>query len=137
MRSVAGVMREGGGGSIINTSSIAGLQGVPGVISYVASKYAIRGMTKAAALELGHSGIRVNSVHPGTIDTPMINGGEFADVDQDGLYSGLPIPRIGVPIDISHLMVYLASEESSYCTGGEFVVDGGMTAGPAIAGIID
>ena len=94
-------------------------------------------MTKAAALELGHSGIRVNSVHPGTIDTPMIGGGEFADVDQDGLYAALPIPRIGQPIDVSHLMVYLASDESAYCTGGEFVVDGGMTAGPAIAGIVD
>ncbi len=137
MRAAAPAMRAAGGGSIINTSSIAGLQGVPGVISYVASKYAIRGMTKAAALELGHSGIRVNSVHPGTIDTPMINGGEFADVDQDGLYASLPIPRIGQPIDISHLMVYLASDESSYCTGGEFLVDGGMLAGPAIAGILE
>jgi len=137
MRAAAPAMREAGGGSIVNTSSIAGLQGVPGVIAYVASKYAIRGMTKAAALELGHSGIRVNSVHPGTIDTPMVNSGEFDDVDQDALYASLPIARIGVPDDISHLMVYLASDESSYCTGGEFLVDGGMLAGPAIAGIIE
>jgi 3alpha(or 20beta)-hydroxysteroid dehydrogenase len=137
MRAVAGVMRTAGGGSIVNTSSIAGLQGMPGVISYVASKWAIRGMSKAAAIELGHSGIRVNSVHPGTIDTPMISGGEFDDVDQDGLYASLPIPRIGQPIDISHVMVFLASDESAYVTGGEFTVDGGMTSGPALAGIID
>lgn len=137
MRSVAGAMRSGGGGSIVNTSSIAGQVGVPGVMSYVASKFAIRGMTKAAAMELGHSGIRVNSVHPGTIDTPMISGGEFDNVDQDGLYAALPIPRIGQPVDISNMMVFLASDESAYCTGGEFYVDGGLTAGPAMQGIVD
>jgi 3alpha(or 20beta)-hydroxysteroid dehydrogenase len=121
----------------VNVSSIAGLQGMPGVIGYVASKYAIRGMSKAAAIELGHRGIRVNSVHPGTIDTPMIAGGDFDNVDQDALYASLPIPRIGQPDDVSHLMVFLASDESAYCTGGEFVVDGGVTAGPAIAGIVE
>jgi 3alpha(or 20beta)-hydroxysteroid dehydrogenase len=137
MRSVIEPMTRGGGGSIVNVSSIAGLQGVPGVIGYVASKYAIRGMTKAAALELGHQGIRVNSVHPGTIDTPMVGGEEFADVDQEAVYASLPIPRIGAPEDVSHLMVFLASDESSYCTGGEYVVDGGVMAGPPMPGIVD
>jgi 3alpha(or 20beta)-hydroxysteroid dehydrogenase len=137
MRTVIGPMSSAGGGSIVNVSSIAGLQGMPGVIGYVASKYAIRGMSKAAAIELGHRGIRVNSVHPGTIDTPMIAGGDFDGVDQDALYASLPIPRIGQPDDVSHLMVFLASDESAYCTGGEFVVDGGVTAGPAIAGIVE
>lgn len=137
MRAVAAPMRAGGGGSIVNTSSIAGQVGVPGVISYVATKFAIRGMTKAAAMELGHSGIRVNSVHPGTVDTPMIATGEFDDVDQDGLYAALPIPRIGRPADIAAMMVFLASDESSYCTGSEFFVDGGLTAGPPLPGIVD
>jgi 3alpha(or 20beta)-hydroxysteroid dehydrogenase len=137
MRSVIEPMTRGGGGSIVNVSSIAGLQGVPGVIGYVASKFAIRGMTKVAALELGHQGIRVNSVHPGTIDTPMVGGEEFADVDQEAVFASLPIPRIGVPDDVSHLMVFLASDESAYCTGGEYVVDGGVMAGPPMPGIVD
>ena len=88
-------MRESGGGSIVNISSVAGLKGVPGVIGYVASKWAIRGMTKAAALELGEYGIRVNSVHPGTVDTDMVNGPDFASVDRSAYFAGLPVPRIG------------------------------------------
>ncbi len=137
MRSAVAPMIAAGGGSIINVSSVAGLQGLPGVMGYVASKSAIRGMTKAAAVELGHSGIRVNSVHPGTIDTPMVGGEEFADVDADAIYASLPVPRIGQPSDISPIMVYLASDESGYCTGSEFVIDGGQVAGPPIAGIVE
>ncbi len=137
MRSAVAPMIAAGGGSIINVSSVAGMQGLPGVMGYVASKSAIRGMTKAAAVELGHSGIRVNSVHPGTIDTPMVGGEEFADVDADAIYASLPIPRIGQPSDISPIMVYLASDDSSYCTGSEFLIDGGQVAGPPIAGIVD
>ena len=137
MRSVVGALKAAGGGSIINTSSIHGLQGVPGIISYVATKFAIRGMTKAAALELGHAGIRVNSIHPGAIDTAMIRGGDLLDVDQNGLFDQLPIPRVGTTADVAHLMVFLASDESSYCTGGEFVVDGGSICGPVPAGTAD
>ena len=132
MRSVIDALKTTGGGSIINTSSIHGLQGVPGIFSYVASKFAIRGMTKAAALELGHAGIRVNSVHPGLIDTAMIRA-ELPTIDQNGLLDKLPIPRIGTTADVAHLMVFLASDESSYCTGGEFVVDGGSICGPILA----
>jgi len=136
MRSVIGALRTAGGGSIVNTSSIHGMQGVPGIFSYVASKFAIRGMTKAAALELGHSGIRVNSVHPGLIDTAMIRD-DLPVIDQNGLFDKLPIPRIGTTADVAHLMVFLASDESSYCTGGEFVVDGGSICGPIMAGVAE
>jgi len=136
MRSVIEALKTSGGGSIVNTSSIHGMQGVPGIFSYVASKFAIRGMTKAAALELGHSGIRVNSVHPGLIDTAMISG-DLPVINQNGLLDRLPIPRIGTTADVAHLMVFLASDESSYCTGGEFVVDGGSICGPIPAGVVE
>jgi len=136
MRSAIEALKTSGGGSIINTSSIHGMQGVPGIFSYVASKFAIRGMTKAAALELGHAGIRVNSVHPGLIDTAMISA-DLPVINQNGLLDKLPIPRIGTTADVAHLMVFLASDESSYCTGGEFVVDGGSICGPILAGVAE
>ncbi len=129
MQAVTGPMRASGGGSIVNISSVAGLKGVPGVIGYVASKWAIRGMTKAAALELGAYGIRVNSVHPGTVDTDMVNGPDFASVDRAGYFSGLPVPRIGQPDEVAALVAFLASDASGYITGGEFVIDGGELAG--------
>lgn len=129
MRAAVAGMRARGGGSIINTSSVAGLHGVEGVIAYTASKWAIRGMTRSAALELGDYGIRVNSVHPGVIDTPMINGPEFADVDRVAVAAALPAKRIGVPEDVAWMTLFLASGESAYCTGSEFVVDGGSSCG--------
>lgn len=114
-------------GSIINISSIAGLVGFTNCIAYVASKYALRGMTKTAALELAKEGIRVNSIHPGVIKTPMIMGNDIADqVDQ--ISAGIPMGRIGEPIEVAQLALYLASDESSYCTGSEFTADGGLTA---------
>jgi 3alpha(or 20beta)-hydroxysteroid dehydrogenase len=128
MKAVIPAMREAGGGSIVNISSIAGIRGRPGVVAYVASKWAISGMTKSAALELGHLGIRVNSVHPGAIDTPMISGPAF-EADREAHLAKLPIPRMGVPADVAALVLLLASDESAYCTGAEFVVDGGATAG--------
>jgi len=136
MRAVAPAMREAGGGSIVNISSNAGLEGVPGVIGYVASKWAVRGMTKSAALELGRYGIRVNSVHPGGVDTPMLQQDDFDSVDQDRVFGAQPIPRIGQPDEIAKLVLFLASDEISYSTGSEFVADGGMTAGHPGAGIL-
>ena len=117
------------GGSIVNISSVAGMKGTPGVIGYVASKWAVRGMTKAAALELGRLGIRVNSVHPGTIDTAMIRAPGFGSVDRDKLFATQPVPRIGQPTDVAEVIAFLASDASAYCTGAEFVVDGGHLAG--------
>ncbi len=129
MQAAIAPMRAGGGGSIVNISSVAGLKGPTGVISYVASKWAIRGMTKAAAGELGGYAIRVNSVHPGTIDTDMVNGPEFAEVDRSAFFRDLPVPRMGRADEVAALVTFLASDASSYITGGEFVIDGGETTG--------
>lgn len=131
MQAVIPPLRAAGGGSIVNVSSIAGLQGVAGAVPYVAWKWAIRGMTKTAAIELGPAGIRVNSVHPGVIDTPMTSGEQFDDVDRAAVFAGFPIPRIGRAEEVAELVAFLASDASSYCTGAEFVVDGGYAAGVA------
>jgi len=129
IREVIEPMKKANGGSIVNTSSTAGLQGQNGHIAYVASKWAVRGMTKSAALELGHYGIRVNSIHPGGIDTPMANPLGLKEADMDIAFKDFPIARIGRPVEIARLAVFLASDDSSYSTGGEFTADGGMTAG--------
>ncbi|HVM52061.1 MAG TPA: glucose 1-dehydrogenase [Acidimicrobiales bacterium] len=135
MRAVAPVMQRRGGGSIVNISSIDGMAGMANVIGYVASKFAVRGMTKTAAVELGPLGIRVNSVHPGGVDTPMIRPPGFEEVDYDAMFARLPIPRCGTPEDIASLVLFLASEESSYITGTEHVIDGGLLAGVSLFGV--
>jgi 3alpha(or 20beta)-hydroxysteroid dehydrogenase len=133
MRSVVEPMAAAGGGSIVNVSSVEGLAGMPFLIAYTASKFAIRGMTKVAALELGRRGIRVNSVHPGMIDTKMVQdaaGG--AEIDTSWVAKKLALGRVGQPEEIADLVLFLASDESSYCTGAEFVADGGATATHAL-----
>lgn len=128
MQAAIPALRASGNASIVNVSSLAGMTGVAGVVAYGASKWAIRGMTKTAALELGHDGIRVNSVHPGSIDTPMVRAG-FEHLDVDAIHAALQVPRQGRPEDVAELVAFLASDASAYCTGSEFVVDGGSLAG--------
>ena len=130
MKAVIGPMTKAGGGSIVNVSSIEGFTGAAGLSAYSASKFAIRGMTKAAAQELGQFGIRVNSVHPGGVLTRMVL--EQADSGRDGEHflGNLPLGRFAEPGEISRLVAYLASDDASYSTGSEFVADGGVLSGP-------
>jgi 3alpha(or 20beta)-hydroxysteroid dehydrogenase len=132
MKSVVDPMKAAGTGSIVNISSIEGLTGAAHSTAYTASKFAIRGMTKAAAQELGEFGIRVNSVHPGGIVTKMIfQSAETMDPERGERYfKAMPLGRFGKSIEVSHLVAFLASDESSYCTGSEFIIDGGILSGP-------
>lgn len=133
MKSVASAMKDAGGGSIVNISSIAGLGGAAGGIAYCASKFAVRGMTKVAALELGPDNIRVNSIHPGGILTQMLTDAGLTSDSANDLFSAAPVGRIGRPEEMATLAAYLASDDSSYSTGSEFVADGGLTAGFSLA----
>ncbi|MFP6639329.1 MAG: SDR family oxidoreductase [Myxococcota bacterium] len=127
MRSVFEPMKEAGGGSIVNVSSIDGLQAKNGIVAYASTKWAIRGMTKVAAIEFGRHNIRVNSLHPGGVDTVMGNPAGMDNIDE--FYKNQPIPRCGQPIDIARLALFMASDDCSYSTGAEFVADGGWHAG--------
>jgi 3alpha(or 20beta)-hydroxysteroid dehydrogenase len=135
MRAVVEAMKAAGGGSILNISSIDGMIGMNLVIAYVASKWAVRGMTKTAAIELGQHGIRVNSIHPGFIvDTALGSSDDQDAAAITGLLSShtekvTPMGRAGKPEEIARLALFLASDESSYSTGSEFVADGGLIAG--------
>jgi 3alpha(or 20beta)-hydroxysteroid dehydrogenase len=122
IRAVVGSMKVAGRGSIINISSIEGMAGTIACHGYTATKFAVRGLTKSTALELGPFGIRVNSIHPSLIKTPMTEW-----VPEDIFQTALG--RAAEPKEVSNLVVYLASDESSYSTGSEFVVDGGCVAG--------
>jgi 3alpha(or 20beta)-hydroxysteroid dehydrogenase len=121
IKAAVGALKASAPASIINISSTAGFIGTPGLHGYVASKFGVRGLTKAVAAELGSSRVRANSIHPGPIRTPMIAG-----FDVSGIAGTLR--RMGEPEEVSNLVVYLASDESSFSTGSEFVVDGGQLA---------
>lgn len=125
MKHVVASMKKTENGSIINISSINGLTG--GVIGYTDTKFAVRGMTKAAARELAQYGIRVNSVHPGVINTPMVQESDAFDQIQ-AMVPMIPLKRMSEPNEISQLVLFLASDDSSYSTGSEFIADGGITS---------
>lgn len=124
MRAVAPAMKQRKSGSIVNISSIAGLTSAK-AHAYCATKWAVRGMSKAAAVEFGPSNIRVNSVHPGFIDTPMLDG---HGVPREQLVAKVPLGRTAEVIEVARVVLFVASDDSSYCTGHEFVVDGAIKA---------
>lgn len=127
MEAVVPDLRAAGGGVIVNISSTAGIQGYGGLAPYVASKWGVRGLTKAAALDLAPDRIRVVSVHPGGVRTPMTD-----PIASDAMYSQQPIPRIGEPEEIARLVVFLIAE-ATYSTGTEFLADGGATVGQVLS----
>jgi 3alpha(or 20beta)-hydroxysteroid dehydrogenase len=125
MKAVVPLMERSGGGSIVNISSVAGLRGSPGAIAYSATKWALRGMTKAAAIDLAPRKIRVNSVHPGPIDTEMLHV-RTPEQNQRRLQA-VPMRRMGTAEEVASLVLFLLSEESGYITGAEVAIDGGAT----------
>ena len=153
IQTVGGAMAGHGRGSVVNISSTGGLMGYSTLSAYVASKWGLRGLTKSAAIELGPLGVRVNSVHPGAVATPMtgavgldamVEPPAHGTVDTDprlvavdAMSTDQPIARAGRPVELARLVLFLASDESSYCTGAEFVADGGATAGRDLGGSLD
>ena len=131
MRAAIKPMREAGGGCIINTSSTAGYEGYPGLSAYVSSKFAVRGITKVAALELGPYNIRVNSVHPGPIDTPMVRDPLIGGRAEGEIPVDNPLARAGLPEEVAKMMLFIAAD-ATYSTGAEFQIDGGQMSGRGV-----
>jgi 3alpha(or 20beta)-hydroxysteroid dehydrogenase len=129
IKNVAPVMIEQKKGSIINVSSVDGMKGCNALGAYAASKWGVRGLTKVAAMELGFQGVRVNSIHPGGINTAMGNPMGSSVPEANRAYTGQPIQRIGAPEEVARTTLFLASDEASYICGAEIAVDGGMTIG--------
>ncbi|MGP3928422.1 glucose 1-dehydrogenase [Nonomuraea sp. KM88] len=130
IKSVIDPMKAAGRGAIVNISSIEGFIGAEGLSAYSASKFGLRGITKSAARELARFKIRVNSVHPGAINTAMAMDPDMAnEVDADTFVKSMVIKRFAKPVEVSHVVAFLASDRSSYCTGSEFTVDGGLLTG--------
>jgi 3alpha(or 20beta)-hydroxysteroid dehydrogenase len=127
MKMAGALIAKSGGGSIVNVSSTGGLEGVPQMVAYAASKHAITGMTRTAAIELAAYRIRVNSLHPGGVDTAMLGSPEERRAVD---YSWLPAGRLADPEEIARAALFLASDDASYCTGTAMLVDGGVMAGP-------
>ncbi|WP_406673389.1 SDR family oxidoreductase [Nonomuraea sp. N2-4H] len=123
-------MKAAGRGSIVNISSIEGYIGAEGLSAYSASKFGVRGVTKSAARELAKFKIRANSVHPGAINTPMVTDPDLVGaVDAEAFVRSMVIKRFAKPVEVSHVVAFLASDRAGYCTGSEFTVDGGLLTG--------
>jgi len=129
IKSVVPIMKTGGGGSVVNVSSNAGLAAGNGLSAYSSSKFGLRGLTKVAAFEFGRDGIRVNSVHPGSTDTKMTNPNAKSLEELAHSRKHLALPRVALPEEIARMILFLASDESSFSTGAEFISDGGAVAG--------
>ena len=129
IKAVAPGMIARGKGSIVNISSVDGMKGANCLAAYASSKWGVRGLAKVAAMELGHKGVRVNSVHPGGVDTVMSNHGGVSRDQLNGSYANVPLQRIGGPEEVAAASLFLASDDASYIHGTEVVVDGGMTTG--------
>ncbi|MGB3721225.1 MAG: glucose 1-dehydrogenase [Pacificimonas sp.] len=130
LKHVIPAMLANGGGAVVNTSSVAGLRGSPGMTAYVTSKHAVVGLTRTAAAEYGGQGIRVNSVHPGPIDSRMmdsIEAGMDDDAAHEQMTAQIPMGRYGKPQEVAALVAFLLSGAASYCNGGRYTTDGGMT----------
>jgi 3alpha(or 20beta)-hydroxysteroid dehydrogenase len=131
MKTAIPALRRAGGGSIVNVCSVAGLYGIPGLVAYGASKWALRGMTKVVALEVGKDNIRVNALHPGSVETPMMD----PDMDRNVLTRGQAIERVAQPEEMASAALFLASDESAFITGADLAADAGLSAGRAIHGM--
>ena len=129
IKAVAPGMIARGRGSIVNISSVDGMKGANSLVAYASSKWGVRGLTRVAAMELGHKGVRVNSVHPGGVDTVMSNHDGRARAEVDKAYTNVPMQRIGGPEEVAAASLFLASDDASYMNGAEIVVDGGMIVG--------
>jgi 3alpha(or 20beta)-hydroxysteroid dehydrogenase len=128
---VAPAIIAAGGGSIVNVSSVNGFVGGWGIAGYASSKFALRGLTRVAAIELARKGVRVNSIHPGPIDTPMLRGGLPPGTDPVVAMAGaVPAGRVGRPEEVAAMVAFLISADASYCYGAEIALDGGFLAGP-------
>ena len=134
IKAVAPHMIERGSGSIVNVSSVDGMKGANSLGAYSSSKWGLRGLTRVAAMEFGHKGVRVNSVHPGGIDTAMGNPYSENRTEVNKRYTMVPLQRVGDPIEVARTSLFLASDDSSYLCGSEIAVDGGMLTGQYYVG---
>jgi 3alpha(or 20beta)-hydroxysteroid dehydrogenase len=129
IKSVMGGMAARGGGSIVNFSSVQGLEGRENMSAYAASKFGVRGLSKTAAIELGPKGIRVNVVVPGPTKTKMTERKGWTDAQYNEAYGGYPLGRMAEADEIAEVVLFLASDAASFCTGADYVVDGGVLVG--------
>jgi len=135
IKAVAPGMIARGKGAIVNISSVDGMKGANGLGAYSSSKWGVRGLTRVAALELGHKGVRVNSVHPGGVDTVMTNSDSSAREKVNERFGNVPLQRVGAPEEVARATLFLASDEASYMVGAELAVDGGMMTGQYYEGM--